>query len=867
MEKLKIKNNNTNTFIKRNDKRQISEIKTRQRKSIQSNSKQNKLGQNKNRRGTLFTQQNIKPISITFRNAPETINLIKYIKIYKEMHSKKNNDSDEQKNSMKKHIINKIIELLKAHKGIYNFFTFYQISEKAIIRLARSLHFVQKEKNEYFWYENDVSNKVYFLLKGKLSIRKYVGTHYEREIYQKEENNIFGMDDIIYDRKRKLSCMALEECSCLYFSKDIFKIYMEESVNKIISDRKKFLFKFFNDNSTLSGAKIERYISNSIENMFFRKSDVIFREGEKNTSLYLIYDGEANLIINLKKNLCDSLPNLNLPIHKIKENAKNIEYGKIIDNCIKEMQESIEDSTVDNLDIKSYKVISTLSKGSVGGMEISTGITYFKFNLVCTSNFCSVFRIRLELFEDEHLKNLMVNLLPRFISKEKKIHKIIQNVKYVDYIINPPSCQKYKDSKEIPIIFNKENEHSKSVLKIIKKREQIISLNKLNNTSNNFFNIQNINDNNNLNINGNIKEKNLSLIKIEHITIPNLISSIKENESNKTYHKLMKRIDDKFDINEGGFIKLTNYNLGLLKQKNFVRLQIKNNKRVDLKIKNFIKKYEEKELNNLQASNVKMNYQLNEESVKNTKENSFLNINNAGLMTTPVGKRGKSGNKSKKTFWNFAYVSQYTPKYQDFINFYNTNFKIKSSKNSFTRRKFRQSISEMMAKFENAYSIKESSKNTKVKEIYDKLVSFKSLSSKKSNNHKHPLNLKHKNFIKELIIMKKPSFQNIGINTEIDKNLNDINGSPKKSLKNENEENKKRNLIKIVNDNYIDDLFYNNLNLFNNKKNNEIKNVKKQFFNSYYYNKFRNYNKNRMILYDTGQFDMPLASDITPNDY
>ena len=70
-----------------------------------------------------------------------------------------------------------------------------------------------------------------------------------------------------------------------------------------------------------------------------------------------------------------------------------------------------------------------------------------------------------------------------------------------------------------------------------------------------------------------------------------------------------------------------------------------------------------------------------------------------------------------------------------------------------------------------------------------------------------------------------------------------------------------------MNDNYIDDLFYNNLNLFNNKKNNEIKNVKKQFFNSYYYNKFRNYNKNRMILYDTGQFDMPLASDITPNDY
>ena len=859
MEKLKTKINNENKFIKRDDKRQISEIKMKKRISSVANSKLNKLGQNKNRRGTLFEQQNIKPISITFRNAPETINLIKHIKLYKEIHSKNNKDSDEQKNSMKKHLINKIIALLKSHKGMYNFFTFYQISEKAIIRLARSLHFVQKEKNEYFWYENDVSNKVYFLLKGKLSFRKYVGTHYEREIYQKEDNNVFGMNDIIYDRKRKLSCMALEECSCLNFSKDIFKIYMEESVNKIISERKKFLFKFFNEYSTLSGAKIERYISNSVENMFFRKNDVIFKEGEKNTSLFLIFDGDANLIINPKKNFYDSLPNLNLPIHKIKENAKKIEYGKIIDNCKKEMREPIDGLNIDKLDIKGYKVISTLSKGSVAGMEISTGITYFKYNLVCTSNFCAVFRIKLELFEDEHLKNLMVNLLPYFISKEKKIHKSIQNIKYVDFIINPPSCQKYKDSKEMPIIFNTEYKPSKTVSNFINTKEQMANLNNMNNTTNNFFKT--------LNINANLKEKNLSIKKKEQIIIPNLISSMQENESNKTYHKLMKRIDDKLDINEGGFIKLTNYNLGLLKQKNFVRLQITNNKRIDIKVKNYIKNYEEKEKSNLHSSNVKMNYQLNEESFKNRNENSVLNLKNFGFLTTPDGKRSKSGNKAKKKIWNFPYVTTYTPKYQDFINFYNNNYKIRSSKNSFSRSKLRQSMTEMMQKYEKVYSIKESTKNMKVKEIYDKLVSFKSLSSQKSKRHKHSINLKHKNFIKELIIMKKPSLQNKGINTENENNFNYNDAPQEKSVRDGKNDNKKKELIKILNDNYIDDLFYNNLNLFNHKKNNDIKNIKKQFFNAYYYNKFRNYNKNRMVLYDTGQFDMPLASDITPNEY
>ena len=342
---------------------------------------------------------------------------------------------------------------------------------------------------------------------------------------------------------------------------------------------------------------------------------------------------------------------------------------------------------------------------------------------------------------------------------------------------------------------------------------------------------------------------------------------MQENESNKTYHKLMKRIDDKLDINEGGFIKLTNYNLGLLKQKNFVRLQITNNKRIDIKVKNYIKNYEEKEKSNLHSSNVKMNYQLNEESFKNRNENSVLNLKNFGFLTTPDGKRSKSGNKAKKKIWNFPYVTTYTPKYQDFINFYNNNYKIRSSKNSFSRSKLRQSMTEMMQKYEKVYSIKESTKNMKVKEIYDKLVSFKSLSSQKSKRHKHSINLKHKNFIKELIIMKKPSLQNKGINTDNENNFNVIDASQEKRVRGGKNDNKKKELIKIVNDNYIDDLFYNNLNLFNHKKNNDIKNIKKQFFNAYYYNKFRNYNKNRMVLYDTGQFDMPLASDITPNEY
>jgi len=277
-------------FIKRKKEKQLTE-KISKRKSSVSISKQKKIDKLRNGRKSLYQPEIIKPVSITFKKFPQILNLIKYIKLIKEMKTKKNNL--EQNNDTINNIINKIVELLKLNKGWYNFFCFYQINEKAILRLARGLHFLQRGKNDYIYLENDSSNKIYFLLKGKVSFRQYFNTESEREISQLSENNIFGMSDIIYDRKRKLSCIALEECSYLCFSKDIFKLYMEENVNKVISERKRFLFKFYQDYLPISPVKIDHYISNATENLFFRKNDVIYKEGNKNISLFLIFKGEA----------------------------------------------------------------------------------------------------------------------------------------------------------------------------------------------------------------------------------------------------------------------------------------------------------------------------------------------------------------------------------------------------------------------------------------------------------------------------------------------------------------------------------------------------------------------------------------------
>ena len=847
-------------FIKRSNKRQMTEVKTQKIKINFNAIKRKKLSLQKEKRGSISTQQTKRPLSITFKNSPQTANLIKYIRLYKEMHSKKNSDLYSQKNVMKRHLINKIIELLKAHKGLYNFFAFYQISDKAIFRLARDLHFMQREKGEYLWFENDNSNKIYFLLKGKISLRKYVGTEYEREAYQENEDNIFGMYDILYERKRKLTCMALEECSYLYFNKDIFKLYMAEDVNKVLSERKKFLLKFFNEYLPIPAAKVERYISNSVENVFFRKNDIIYREGEKNISLYLMFSGEANLIKNINKDYYDILPTFNLTLKKLKENAKKIEYGSIIDNFKNEMLEN-NNVNIDKLDINSYKIMATLSKGSIcGGLEICTGVTYFKYNLICNTDFCALFRIKLELFEDEHLKVLMVNLLPYLISKEKKMKRIIQNIKYIDYNIIPPSLRKFNDIKEMPNIINTQNKLSKSRPNIIIKNEQTNNLKDINNNLFEFKNLAN-NIQTEKNVNINKTESNSLFEKNIEKPLPNLINSINKNESKKAYQKIIKRIDDKFDTNEGGFIKLTNYNLGLLKQKNFVKLQITNNKRLDIKIDNFIKKYEEIEKNNLKTSSVKMNYLLNEEGLKN--ENTFFDTKNMELENSPNRKRTKSAKKSKKILWNFRYVSNFTPKYKDFINFYNNNFKLRKTKSPLSRAKLRHEMNEIMDKLERVHIVKELHKKISPKEIYDKLISFKSLNKDNKNNTQN-LDSKNRNFIKELIILKKSSSKDEGTDTfNLENSLNNISNSPNRHFRTEINENKTDKVIKIVNNKYIDDLFFNNLKHSSNKDKEEMKKYNKNFFNDYYYNKFNNYDKKRFILYNTGQFDMPLASNIS----
>ena len=829
-------------------------------------------------RKSLIYHKEVQPISILFKNDPITLELVESINLLRDIKTKKINNEyyfeDEETNP--KYIINNIVKKIKSHKGLYNFFSYYRINdEKILYRLASVISFQQNVKHNYIWEENDNSDYIYFLLKGKLSFKKNAGSALEKEKFTLNENHIFGMLDIIYERKRKLSCFCLTECSYLRFEKEFFKKYMEERVNRVEIEKKSFLVKFFNSFITIPLIKLERFITNHVEILFFGKNDVIYREGDKNKCLYLLFIGEANLVKNINKGEFFILSKFNQSIDRVKERAKNIDYIHIIKN-----QNDISNTENNNildknkniknlellLDKANYRVVRNLSKGMIGGLEISSGTTKFKYSLISNSNFCTVIKINLEHLEDEHLKMLMINLLPIFIRSEKIIHLQIKNIKYIDHHVVPPSCRKYKNISNLISNYNTLDNNSSS-------DEENKNNNKLNNKLNNKFNYKanyKPNNNNNYNLNLNI--------------------SLNDNENDRTYQRIIQKIDDKFDTNEGGFIKMNNFNMSLCKQKYYIKEQLKDSRRRDIKIINFIKKYEKEHSNDLKCSKVKMNYLLSDENIK-TKDNKyyelFLNKNKNSIKNNNI----KSKSKSEFKIWNFPSPRNKKMPFGKSSKIIKNikNKKIQSAK--ITKRQYHNRVNEIFENYYNKVYLKKDYSKKEEGEDH-KLVSLRLLNGEKINknvkNEKDNILQKSGDFIKEIIIMKGKTYKEEGTNTNdlndanmvkyntsntFSSNYNDrkcltlFNSFNDNNLSNNENEKKSEKVIKIVNNKYIRDLFYRNSennNIYrggskNNK--NRFRNARKVLFNEIQKKNFvGNYQKNRMIFYDTGHFDMPLAS-------
>ena len=796
----------------------------------------------KDQRNSIAYKQKYTPISILFKNDPISFQLILTLIKFNEINKDNNinnyidNHNEEKQEKDLKDLINKIIKLIKSHRGLYNFISYYKIDDKLLFKIIPELQFQQREKNYIIWEENDNSTQVNFLLKGKISFSKKNNSSVEEKYIQNE--NIFGMLDVIYERKRKLSCICATECCYLSIEKEFFKKNIEEKVSRIELEKKSFLIKFFNKYLIIPLLKLERFIMKYVEILFFRKNDIIYKKGDTNKSLYLIFNGEANLMTNINEGEFFVLSNSNQSINRLQEMARNIDYINIIKN-----ENNAENNKVNNnnkieyldflLEKANYEVISTLSKGCVGGLEITTGMTKFKYTLISNTNFCAILKLNIEHLEDEHLKMLLINLLPDFIKSEKKIHHQIKNIKYIDNNIIPPSCQKYKDMSNL--------------------------------------------------INNNVELKSQNIHKSKNYNKNYISLNITDNEDNKTYDKIIQKIDDRFDKNEGGFIKMNNFNINLCKKKYYLKEKIKNSKRNDITIINFIKKYKEENLNNLKNSSFKMNYLLNEKTIKS-----------ANLYESILSKKYNNNQKSFKNSyskselktWNFPRSPKSKLSTNKNLFNMNMNFSKKEKKNNraqsskITKKQYINKLNEI---FENYYKKKYLQKDySKGDDNEDhKLVSIQLIMNSFKKNKNINLLKKKNNFIKEIVYMKEPLSKDEKINTNTltydssdrinntetintlttyyreNKNLskfntiNEFNFNENKFEINKNSE----RVIKIVNNKYLRDLFYIN----SNNNTFKIKNRRKLLFNKI---KDKKNIKHRMIFYDTGHFDMPLATNL-----
>ena len=488
--------------------------------------------------------------------------------------------------------IKKIIDLFTQMNIFFFYFRYYRIDEKIIQRLIPNLKYDFYPSNSILFKEGELSTKFYFLLKGKISFKKKISSSTPRnprfmEKFSLSDNTHFGEWDIIYERKKKTTAFCEEDCHIISIERDIFKELLEQRINKVESELKILIKKTLMKYMRIPETKIDRLIQTDIQTLFFRRGEIIYREGDINTFLFIINSGEANLLQNFEKCEYSFLQNNQYSMEYIKNMAKRIDYKDVIQkafdksqhlnindlkqrkiskydiaeeeslfnktetstniysiteqlntsqnyiknnkniNKVKETnKENVPDkSTIDSqklellLNKNNLKNILSLSKGSIGGLEICTGITKFKYSLIANSDFTSCFKIDLRKIDGEHLTELMVNLLPLFIEYERKIHLQIKKLKFIDSNLLPESCQK----------FTRKN-----------------------------------------------KKDNLY---------------IKDEENDDKYKRRIQRIDKMFDTNEGGFIKMNNFNMNLQKRKNELKDLIKANSRKDKKAHSYLNSF------------------------------------------------------------------------------------------------------------------------------------------------------------------------------------------------------------------------------------------------------------------------------------
>ena len=523
----------------------------------------------------------------TFKESPIDFNIL-HSMIKLSNNTGKTNTDIEQKNEL----VKVILDNMKKKNLFFFFLNFYKINDDLLKKIIPHLNYEHYLKGGHLFNENDFSTKFFFIIKG------FITFHRNEIIFDEDKNssivdvekfilgpdNYFGEIDLIYDKKKSMSAFCKTECHLITLNKKFFKKFVEERISKTEIEKKLYIISFFKKFGRIPNVRLEKYILSNVQTLFFRRNKIIYKSGENNNSLYLIYRGEAIIINDINQGEFSYLKNFNERIGYMQKKALGLNYIEIIKNTnTKSTEKKLYDKeyNIKNIDNErelddlnllmnkmKYDIVCRMTKGSIGGLEIVTGVNQFKYSLIANSDFTCVLKLELKNIDD-YLTDFLINLIPLYVEFEKNIHERIKNFKLIDENITPSSVKKLKKNK------------------------------------NKFFDEE------------------------------------KEGEENdKIYKKKIQKIDDSFQLNYGGFIKNNNYNYNLYQKKEHYKELLKNNKKKILQIEKFLKYLDSEEKLNLKFTEFKLknskNLIYNYKSSKNT-------INNITRQST-----NKLKKKSKK---------------------------------------------------------------------------------------------------------------------------------------------------------------------------------------------------------------------------
>ena len=374
-----------------------------------------------------FTLKRKLLISNGLKKDIQSLQLILDIFLYKAYSLIKNNDEIRP-------IKKDLFLLIKNHDTFRYFLYNNNIDDNTLLKIIPHLKYKHFIENEIIFKEGEDSLYMYFILKGKVSVMNGSKKLNQIKVIKEKEN--FGQWDIIYHRKRKLSYYASEECHIIYIDKHIVRKYLQEKIIKGDNDIKTFATKFLKNNKINSFLKIERVINN-MKILYYRKGEIIYKEGEENTNIYLVYKGETKLVKKIKNGEFTYIENLNDNIYKIQEKAKNLNYKNLISDEISEKKLENEESKNNNntpnilIENSEYKTLAILGKGNIGGLEISTGIKNKKYTMIANHDYTTIIQIELYFIKD-NINKFLLNLLPLFIQSEKYIHSRFKQIRKIE---------------------------------------------------------------------------------------------------------------------------------------------------------------------------------------------------------------------------------------------------------------------------------------------------------------------------------------------------------------------------------------------------------------------------------------------------